>query len=89
MLWRLGVAADLIVPVCAVAQTWIYYLLLRPVSKTLVLLSVFFSLVSLAVEAVSKLFLLAVVPTLGNAAYLTRIRTRAAAGPFLPRPQIA
>jgi hypothetical protein len=38
------------------------------VSKTLVLLSVFFSLVSLAVEAVSKLFLLTVVPTLANAA---------------------
>ena len=70
MLWRLGVAANLIVPVCAVAQTWIYYLLLRPVSKTLVLLSVFFSLVSLAVEAISKLFLLTVMPTLGHAAYL-------------------
>jgi hypothetical protein len=68
MLWRLSVAANLIVPVCAVAQTLIYYLLLRPVSKTLVLLSVFFSLVSLAVEAVSKLFLLTVVPTLANAA---------------------
>jgi hypothetical protein len=40
------------------------------VSKTLVLLSVFFSLVSLAVEAVSKPFLLAVAPTLANAAYL-------------------
>jgi hypothetical protein len=70
MLWKLSVAGNLIVPVCAVAQTWIYYLLLRPVSKSLVLLSVFFSLVSLSVEAVSKLFLLVVVPTLGNAAYL-------------------
>jgi hypothetical protein len=70
MLWKLSVAGNLIVPVCAVAQTWIYYLLLRPVSKSLVLLSVFFNLVSLAVEAVSKLFLLVVMPTLGNAAYL-------------------
>jgi hypothetical protein len=69
-LWKLSVAGNLIVPVCAVAQTWIYYLLLRPVSKTLVLLSVFFNLVSLAVEAVSKLFLLVVMPTLGNADYL-------------------
>jgi hypothetical protein len=69
-LWRLSVAGNLIVPVFAVAQTWIYYLLLRPVSKTLVLLSVFFGLVSLAVEAVSKLFLLLIVPTLGNASYL-------------------
>jgi hypothetical protein len=70
LLWKLSVAGNLIVPVCAVAQTWIYYLLLRPVSKTLVLLSVFFNLVSLAVEAVSKLFLLVVMPTLGNAHYL-------------------
>jgi hypothetical protein len=69
-LWTLSVAGNLIVPVCAVAQTWIYYLLLRPVSRTLVLLSVFFSLVSLSVEAVSKLFLLVVMPTLGTADYL-------------------
>jgi hypothetical protein len=70
LLWKLSVAGNLIVPVCAVAQTWIYYLLLRPVSKTLVLLSVFFNLVSLAVESVSKLFLLVVMPTLANANYL-------------------
>jgi len=76
MLWSLSVAANLIVPVCAVAQTWIYYLLLRPVSKALVLLSVFFSLVSLAVEAVSKLFLLVVMPTLGHADYLRAFEPR-------------
>jgi hypothetical protein len=70
LLWKLSVAGNLIVPVLAIAQTWIYYLLLRPVSRTLVLLSVFFNLVSLAVEAVSKLFLLVVLPTLGNADYL-------------------
>lgn len=70
MLWRLSVAGNLIVPVVAVAQTWVFYLLLRSVSKGLVLLSVFFSLVSLAVEAVSKLFLLVIMPTLGTAEYL-------------------
>jgi hypothetical protein len=69
-LWRLSVVGNLLVPVFAVAQTWIFYLLLRPVSKQLVLLSVFFNLVSLSVEAVSKLFLLAVMPTLANAHYL-------------------
>jgi len=69
-LWRLSVAGDLIVALCAVPLLWIEYLLLRPVSKPLVLLAVLFNLVSLAVEAISKLFLLVVMPTLGNADYL-------------------
>jgi hypothetical protein len=69
-LWRLGVAADFIVVLCAVPLLWIEYLLLRPVNKELVLLSVYFNLVSLAVEAISKLFLLVVMPTLGNVNYV-------------------
>jgi hypothetical protein len=69
-LWRLSVAGDLIVALCAVPLLWIEYLLLRPVSKPLVLLAVLFNVVSLAVEAISKLFLLVVMPTLGNADYL-------------------
>src|SRR5580704_16963755 len=64
LLWRLGVAADLIVVLCAVPLLWIEYLLLRPVNRQLVLLAVLFNLVSLAVEAISKLFLLLVMPTL-------------------------
>jgi hypothetical protein len=66
-LWRLSVAGDLIVVLCAVPLLWIEYLLLRPVSKQLVLLAVLFNLVSLAVEAISKVFLLVVMPTLGSA----------------------
>lgn len=66
-LWRLSVAADLMVVLFAVPLLWIEYLLLRPVSKQLVLLAVLFNLVSLAVEAISKLFLLAVIPTLTGA----------------------
>ena len=69
-LWRFGVTADFIVVLCAVPLLWIEYLLLRPVNKQLVLLAVLFNLVSLAVESISKLFLLVVVPTLGSAAYL-------------------
>lgn len=63
-LWNLSVAGNLLVPVFAVAQAWIFYLLFRPVNRQLVLLSVFFMLVSLSVESVSKLFLLAVMPIL-------------------------
>jgi hypothetical protein len=70
MLWRFSVAGDLIVALCAVPLLWIEYVLLRPVSKHLVVLGVLFNLVSLAVEAVSKLFLLLVVPTLASADYL-------------------
>ena len=69
-LWRLSVAGDLIVVLCAVPLLWIEYLLLRPVSKQLVLLAVLFNLASLAVEAISKVFLLVVMPTLGSADYL-------------------
>ena len=76
VLWRLSVAGDLIVPVFSVALTWVFYLLLKPVNKQLVLLSVFFNLVSLSVEAVSKLFLLAVMPMLGNASYLNEFEPR-------------
>jgi Domain of unknown function (DUF4386) len=75
-LWRLSVAGDLIVVLCAVPLLWIEYLLLRPVSEHLILLAVLFNLVSLAVEAISKLFLLLVLPTLGSGDYL---------GAFAPR----
>jgi len=69
-LWNFAVAGDLIVVLCAVPLLWIEYLLLRPVSKQLVLLAVLFNLASLAVEAISKVFLLVVMPTLGSADYL-------------------
>ena len=70
MLWNLGVAANLLVVLCAIPQLWIEYQLLRPVNKNLTLLAVLFNLASLAVEAVSKLFLLLVMPILANADYL-------------------
>jgi Domain of unknown function (DUF4386) len=69
-LWRLSVAGDLVVVLCAVPLLWIEYLLLRPVNRQLVLLAVLFNLVSLAVESISKLFLLIVMPTLGSADFL-------------------
>jgi hypothetical protein len=68
-LWRLSVAGDLIVVLCAVPLLWIEYLLLRPVGKHLVLLAVLFNLLSLSVEAVSKVFLLAVMPILESPDY--------------------
>jgi hypothetical protein len=75
-LWQFGVAVNVLVVLCAVPLLWIEYLLLRPVSKSLVLLAVFLNLVSLAVEAISKVFMLLVVPLLANAEYLQAFGSR-------------
>jgi len=61
-LWRLGVAANLAVPLIAVVQLWLEYLLLRPAGRNLALLFVLLNVASLAVEAVSKVFELLVLP---------------------------
>jgi hypothetical protein len=75
-LWRVSVAGNLLVVLCAVPLLWIEYLLLRPVSKNLVLLALFFNLVSLGVEAISKAFLLLVMPTLESAQYAQALGAR-------------
>ena len=69
-LWRVQIAADLILLVCAVALTLILYVLLRPVNKNLALLAVFFNIVEIPVEAASKLCLFAALFLSGNADYL-------------------
>jgi len=69
-LWRLGVAGQMLLLVCAVALTWIFYVLLRPVSKNLSLLAVLFAITSLAVESVSALQLQSMLDTLAMAKYL-------------------
>ena len=70
LLWRVGIAGNLLHLACAVALTWILYVLLRPVSRDLALLAAFFELVSIGVEAVSKLFLVEALFPLRNAEYL-------------------
>ena len=69
-LWRLGIAAELLLLVCAVTTTWIFFVLLRPVSKDLALFATFFNLVSIAIEALIQLNLMGgVFPA--KAAYLS------------------
>jgi len=70
LLWRTGIAAELVLLICAVVLTLIFYALLRPVSRDLALLAAFFNLVSIAIEAVSGLYLLAALFPLANADYL-------------------
>ncbi len=69
-LWRFGVAAELFMLACTVSLALIFLVLLRPVSRDLALLAVFFNLVSVAVEARNELQLLAALSPLGDAAYL-------------------
>jgi hypothetical protein len=57
-LWRFGIAAEFFMLICAISLTLIFFVLLRPVSKELALLAVFFNLVSIAVEASVQLYLL-------------------------------
>ena len=69
-LWRITIAGELILLVCAIALTLILYLLLSPVNKTLALLAVFFNIVEFPIEAASKLCLFAALFLSGNADYL-------------------
>ncbi|HSK45260.1 MAG TPA: DUF4386 domain-containing protein [Candidatus Binatia bacterium] len=75
-LWRISIAGDLILLVCAVALTLILYLLLKPVNKNLALLAVFFNIVEFPIEAVSKLYLLGALFLSGSADYLKAFEPR-------------
>jgi len=69
-LWRFGIAGEFLLLICATALTLILFALLRPVHRDLALLAVFFNLVSIAVETVAALNLVAALFPLGNAGYL-------------------
>ncbi|HEU0078460.1 MAG TPA: DUF4386 domain-containing protein [Longimicrobiaceae bacterium] len=69
-LWRFGIAAELFMLICTTALALILFVLLRPVSRDLALLVVFFNLVSIAVEAVNEQQLAAALFPLGGAGYL-------------------
>ena len=69
-LWRFGIAGEFLLLICATVLTLILFALLRPVHRDLALLTVFFNLVTIAVEAVAALNLVAALFPLGNAGYL-------------------
>src|SRR5271168_2351414 len=56
LLFRAGLAGELLTCVCDVAVTLILYVLLRPVSRNLALLAAFFRLTFVAIYSVAKLF---------------------------------
>jgi hypothetical protein len=72
-LWRLGIAGEDVLLVCAIALTLLWYVLLRPVDKRLTQLAIAFAFVSLAVESVGALHLHAVLTPLLGGTYLTAV----------------
>lgn len=70
LLWRIGIAADLLMHVCDIPVMLILYVLLKPVNKNLALLNLLFNMIQTAVLAGNKLNLLAALFLLGERAYL-------------------
>lgn len=70
-LWRFGIASEIFMLMCTVALALILYVLLRPVSRDLALLAVFFNLVSATMEASNELRLIQALFPLGDAGYLS------------------
>ena len=68
LLWRLGVAGQMLLLVCATGMTFLWYLLLRPANSKLALLAMFFGVVSLAIESVGALCLHAALTPLTSTA---------------------
>lgn len=70
-LWRFSVAAELFYLLCAVVLAAIFYVLLRPVSKDLALVMVFFNLVAITIEATGRLHLITALTVLQDGGRLT------------------
>jgi Domain of unknown function (DUF4386) len=70
LLWRIGIAGDLLMHVCDLILAMVYYLLFRRVNKNLALLSVLFGLIQTAVLVANKLNLVMPLLLLGNEDYL-------------------
>ena len=70
LLWRTGIACDLLMHVCDAVVSIVYYVLLKPVNKTLALMSLFLGLVQTAVLVASKMNLVMPLLLLSNSDYL-------------------
>lgn len=70
ILWRIGIAGDLVMHVCDLILALVYYTLFKSVNKKLAMLSVLFGLIQTAVLVANKLNLLMPLFLLGNDDYL-------------------
>lgn len=71
MLWRTGIALELLLLMIAIALALILYVLTRPVHKELALLALLFNVVATAVESAYSIQLLEALFPLGSNTYLT------------------
>lgn len=76
LLWRIGIAGDLLMHVCDLIVAIVYYTLFKRVNKTLAILAVLFGMIQTAVLVANKLNL--VIPTffLANEDYLQAFNTQ-------------
>lgn len=70
LLWRIGIAGDLVMHVCDVILMLVFYVLLKPVNRHLALLALLFNLIQTAVLVANKINLLMPLFLLGDAPYL-------------------
>ncbi len=70
LLWRMGIAVDLIMQLCDIPLILIFYVLLKPVNKNLALMNLLFNMIQTAVLVVNKLNLLIPLFLLGDGEYL-------------------
>ncbi len=76
MLWRIGITGDLLMHVCDLIVTVVYYKLLKPVNKDLAILAVLFGLIQTAVLVANKMNLMMPLFFLGDAEYLKAFSTQ-------------
>lgn len=71
MLWRTGIAIELLMVILTIALSLVLYVLTKPVHKELALLALLFSSIALAVESAYSVQLVEALFPLGKNAYLT------------------
>ena len=70
LLWRIGIAGDIVMHVCDVVLMVVLYVLLKPVHRYLALMAMIFTLIQTAVLVANKMNLLMPLFLFDNAAYL-------------------